>query len=84
MMRVPLLREGLIQGVRKVTKFGIIALSFNYLTGEQLAHALEVQDQEDRDGKPHRWLGLICLELGYLRPEHVGIILQQQALLVAA
>lgn len=67
-----------------MTKFGIIALSFNYLTAEQLAHALEVQEQEDRDGKPHRWLGLICLEFGYLRSDHVGIILQQQAMLVAA
>ena len=67
-----------------MTKFGIIALSFNYLTSEQLAQALAVQEQEDLDGKPHRWLGLICLELGYLRPDHVGIILQQQAMLVAA
>jgi hypothetical protein len=67
-----------------VTKFGIIALSFNYLTAEQLAHALKVQEQEDLAGKPHRWLGLICLELGYLKSEHVGIILQQQAQLAAA
>ena len=67
-----------------MTQFGIIALSFQYLTSDQLAHALEVQEREDQDGKPHRWLGLICIELGYLRPEHIGIILQHQGQLAAA
>lgn len=62
-----------------MTLFGLIALSFNYLSQEQLSHALEVQEQEDRDGKPHRWLGLICIELGYLKPHHIDKILRHQA-----
>lgn len=73
-----------LQGDSNVTRFGLIALSFSYLTSDQLSHALKVQENEDAEGKPHRWLGLICIELGYLRPEHVDIILRQQAQLATA
>jgi hypothetical protein len=66
-----------------VTLFGLIALSLNFLNSDQLAHALEVQEQEDREGKPHRWLGLICIELGYLKAEHIGLILQHQSKMAA-
>ena len=66
-----------------MTLFGLIALSLNFINSDQLARALEIQEQEDREGKPHRWLGLICIEQGFLKPEHIGVILQHQSKMAA-
>jgi hypothetical protein len=46
--------------------FGNVALKLEYLSGDQLSHALDVQNQEDRSARPHRLVGMICQDLGYL------------------
>jgi len=57
-----------------VAYFGALSLSLGYLTMEQLAHAVGIQNRE----RKRRRLGVICMELGYLTEEQVQAILQRQ------
>lgn len=58
--------------------FGEIAVEQGFLTPEQLEQALRLQQGEDADGRPHRPLGIICLQEGLLRYDDVMRILGEQ------
>lgn len=57
--------------------FGGAAQDMGYLTPEQVASALNLQEREDSIGRPHRRLGAICVELGYLNDEQVDLIIER-------
>lgn len=63
-------------------RFGEVAINLGYLTREQIARALAVQEREDEQLLPHRHIGRICVELGFLPRHHVLTILEQQGMMV--
>ncbi len=58
--------------------FGEIAVALHFLSRPQLDECLALQ----RDAKPRRRLGAVCLDLGYLDDQQVEHILTQQARVV--
>jgi hypothetical protein len=62
--------------------FGRVAVTLSYLTHDELAAALARQEEERRDGRSHRPIGGVCVDLGLLGPDDVtAILLQQERLL---
>jgi hypothetical protein len=60
------------------TLFGETAVQLGYLTAEQLAHALELQRQDDAEQKPRRPLGIVCVQQRYLTFDQVMQTLARQ------
>jgi hypothetical protein len=56
-------------------RFGMIAVEKGFITGHQLVEAAVIQVREDVEGKPHRPIGEILVELGYMRPSQVQVVL---------
>ncbi|MFC1708359.1 hypothetical protein ACFL59_16325 [Planctomycetota bacterium] len=54
--------------------FGEFATNLEFCTTEQLYDALNQQREEDERGEPHRLLGEILVEKGYLTEEQVDIV----------
>ena len=60
-------------------RFGIVAIEKGFITGHQLVEATVIQVREDVEGKPHRRIGEILIELGYMRPSQVQVVLWEMA-----
>lgn len=63
-------------------RFGEVAIELGYLNTDQLRRALDLQDQEQRDLAPHRHIGRICIDEGYLTLSHVLTVLERQGLMI--
>ena len=83
---VCLLDETFGYGERRMQrqKFGELALELGYLSDEQLARALSIQQEEDTASQPRRPLGIICMQEGFLTFNQVVRILERQETVVAA
>ena len=59
-------------------RLGSLALKAGVITPEQLREALGAQAREATDGKLPRQIGIILLTKGYLSPEQLSKLLQDQ------
>jgi hypothetical protein len=62
-------------------RFGEVAVEMGYLTPEQLRRALTIQHQEALSEQPHRHIGRICIDEGYLSLPNVLTVLEHQGLM---
>jgi hypothetical protein len=62
--------------------FGTLAVELRYLTSEQLARALAIQQRDRLAERPHRPLGQICLEEGLLSVAELVSILEHQGKMI--
>jgi len=51
--------------------YGEIALRMGFLKPEEFVEGLAIQAAERRDKKPHRLIGTILVEKGFLKPKHL-------------
>lgn len=58
-------------------QFGYIAIELGYITKEQLEEALAEQENDDIDNKPHRLLGTVLIDKGWMTTEQVTLILEE-------
>lgn len=63
-------------------RFGEVAIELGYLSIDQLQHALAVQRREQAEQTPHRHLGRICIDEGYLTLSNVLTVLEQQGMMI--
>ncbi len=54
---------------------GKIAVDLGLVTPEQIKEALTEQVEDDLSGRPHRFLGQILLDKGWITVEQVNLIL---------
>ena len=58
-------------------RFGQVAVRLGLITVEQLKDALCEQVEDDLTYKPHRLLGDICCERGWMTSEQIKIVLKE-------
>ena len=56
-------------------RFGTLAVTKKYLVEEQLQQALREQVDDNLAGHPHRVIGAICFEHGWMTPAQIEEIL---------
>ena len=56
-------------------KFGKIAVDMEFITAEQLTEALAEQAEDSLNNRPHRFIGKILSEKGWMTNEQVNIVL---------
>ncbi len=75
----PISYKGLVEEVKilkeSLPRFGMIAVDMGYVTEKQLNKALAEQMAEDLSNKPHRSIGKILLENGWITDEQIDIVL---------
>jgi len=59
-------------------RLGSLAFKAGMITAEQLREALGAQAREAMDGKLPRQIGIILMTKGYLMPEQLAQLLQNQ------
>lgn len=57
------------------SRFGTIAIELGYLSREQLRLALDEQTDDDLSGRPHRVIGAICFDHGWMTPAQIEQVL---------
>ena len=57
------------------SRFGKIAVDNGYLVVEQLQQALHEQVDDDLAERPHRVIGAICFDHGWMSPEQIEDVL---------
>ena len=58
-------------------RFGKIAVDMGFVTAKQLDKSLGEQADDDLSGKPHRLIGSILLENGWMAKEQIDIVLNE-------
>ena len=61
------------------SRFGTVAVEKKLITVEQLVEAMTIQVTEDVEGKPHRPIGVILADLGYMAPSQIQVVLWEIA-----
>ncbi len=56
-------------------KFGKIAVDMKFITAEQLTEALVEQAEDSLNNRPHRFIGKILSEKGWMTNKQVNIVL---------
>jgi len=56
-------------------RFGKVAVERGYLTPTQLHQALGEQVEDDLENRPHRVLGAICFDHGWITPAQIEEVL---------
>ncbi len=56
-------------------RFGMIAVDLKIITSEQLKEALSEQIDDDISNRPHRVIGRILFEKGWISLEQIEIVL---------
>lgn len=56
-------------------RFGVIAVEKGFISKEQLFEALQAQVEENLSDKPHRLIGHILINLGYLTRDQADAVL---------
>lgn len=57
------------------SRFGTIAVALGYLTRSQLMHGLDIQVDDDLSGRPHRVIGAISFDQGWMTPSEIDLVL---------
>ncbi len=60
-------------------RFGTVAVNLGLISRQQLEEGLKLQNEDNAAGNPHRLIGSIFQELGYIDEEHVAEILLKMA-----
>jgi hypothetical protein len=60
---------------RYCPRFGTIAVDKGFVTSEQLKEALSKQIEDNLSGKPHRIIGRIFFEEGWITPQQIETVL---------
>ena len=60
----------------QIPRFGIIAVKQGFITQTQLQEAMNMQVQEDLDGKPHRLIGSILMDSGYITVQQITDVIK--------
>ncbi len=67
--------------IEKITttfsRFGKVAADMGFITAEQLKKAITEQVEDNLADKPHRTLGEILLENGWITDEQIDIVLSE-------
>ncbi|WP_432823082.1 hypothetical protein [Trichloromonas sp.] len=58
-------------------RFGMIAVKLGYITPTQLRQAMIRQLDDDMEGRPHRLLGDILLEFGWISAQQRDEVLEK-------
>ena len=58
-------------------RFGVIAVELGFLQAEQLQQALREQVEDNLAQRPHRVLGAICFDHGWMTPVQIEEVLNQ-------
>ncbi len=58
-------------------RFGKIAIDMGFVTAKQLKEAIIEQVEDDIADKPHRPIGKILLENGWITKEQIAIVLNE-------
>ena len=53
----------------------MIAIKLGYIIRQQLMQALEEQVDDDLNGRPHRVVGAICFDHGWMTPGEIDKVL---------
>ncbi len=59
------------------TRFGMIAVSKGYVTADQLKEALTEQADDNISDRPHRLIGRIFFEKGWMTDEQIDLVLNE-------
>jgi len=77
----PISYEGLVEEIKilkkSIPRFGKIAVDMGFVTEKQLNKALAEQAGEGLSNKPHRLVGKILLENGWITDEQIDIVLNE-------
>lgn len=67
------------EGISKkyCNRFGIISVNKKYVTAEQLKEALTDQADDNISGRPHRLIGRIFFEKGWMTDEQIDMVLNE-------
>jgi hypothetical protein len=58
-------------------RFGIIAVEMGFVTSQQLKSALAEQVDDEISGRPHRLIGKILFEHGWITPDQIDRVMNQ-------
>ena len=61
-------------------RFGQVAVEKKFVTPEQAKQALQEQIEDNLSQKPHRQLGKILLEKGWMNAQQIEVVLIETAL----
>ncbi len=59
------------------TRFGVISVSKGFVTADQLKTALIEQADDNVSGRPHRLIGRIFFEKGWITDEQIDLVLNE-------
>ena len=59
------------------TRFGMIAVSKGFVTADQLKEALTAQADDNISDRPHRLIGRIFFEKGWMTDEQIDLVLNE-------
>ncbi len=58
-------------------RFAQLAVELNFVTPEQVKEALAEQLDDNLTSRPHRLIGRILLEKGWMKPEQIELVLNE-------
>ena len=58
-------------------RFGYLAVELGFATADQVKEAIAEQLEDDLSNKPHRLMGRILLDKGWITPEQIEKILNE-------
>ncbi|MDH4027939.1 MAG: hypothetical protein OEU95_03815 [Nitrospirota bacterium] len=58
-------------------RFGVLAVELGYVTPDQVKTALSEQIDDNMAGRPHRLLGRILLDKGWMTPRQIDVVLDE-------
>ncbi len=59
------------------SRFGVISVSNGFVTADQLKAALIAQADDNVSGRPHRLIGRIFFEKGWMTDEQIDVVLNE-------
>jgi hypothetical protein len=58
-------------------RFAQLSVELNFVTPEQVKEALAEQLDDNLSNRPHRLIGRILLEKGWMKPEQIELVLNE-------
>ena len=58
-------------------RFGKLAVDMGFITPDQLCRAMEIQIKEDTGNRPHKIIGQILFEQGWMTPPQIDRVLNR-------
>ncbi len=58
-------------------RFGYIAVDMGFSTADQIKDALAEQVEDDLSNRPHKLMGRILLDKGWIKPQQIEAVLNE-------